>query len=125
MLRQSNWRRLRRPNWLRIRRVLVVVIYRGLRKGKRRIPPGLRLFVGLLLVLGGLVGFLPILGFWMIPLGIAVASLDIPPLYRVLNAKLRQLRYRRKGKRSRKTTPTEDSDLKEALNDSTGTHTEN
>ena len=99
---------LRRFSWHRIRRVLVVVIYRGLRKGKRRIPPGLRLFAGLLLVLGGLVGFLPILGFWMIPLGIAVASLDIPPLYRVMNAKLRRLRYRRKARRSPDRTPTED-----------------
>lgn len=99
MSRQFNWRHIRRPNWQRIRRLLVVIIYRGLRRGKRRIPPGLRLVVGLLLVLGGLVGFLPILGFWMIPLGIAVASLDIPPLSRVLNAKLRGLRYRRKTKR--------------------------
>lgn len=99
MLRQFNWHRLRRPNWNRIRRLLVVIAYRGLRRGKRRIPPGLRLFVGLLLVLGGLVGFLPILGFWMIPLGVAVASLDIPPLYRILNTKLRQLRYRRKVRR--------------------------
>ena len=76
-------------------------------------------------MLGGLVGFLPILGFWMIPLGIAVASLDIPPLYRVLNAKLRQLRYRRKGRRNRKRTPTENSDLREALNDPRGPPTEN
>ena len=74
----------------------MVVTYRGLRRGKRRIPPGLRLVAGLVLVIGGVLGFLPILGFWMIPLGIAVASLDIPPLYRILNAKLRKLRYRRK-----------------------------
>ncbi len=99
---------LRHFNWQRIRRLLVVITYRGLRRGKRRIPPGLRLFVGLLLVLGGLVGFLPILGFWMIPLGIAVASLDIPPLYRVLNRKLRQLRYRRTVRRNPRRTPTED-----------------
>ncbi len=106
-LRRLNWRRIRRPNWLRIRRLLVVVTYRGLRRGKRRIPPGLRLVVGFMLVLGGLVGFLPILGFWMIPLGIAIASLDIPPLYRVLNARLRKLRYKRKARRSQKIqTPT-------------------
>lgn len=100
MLSQFNWHHIRNPNWQRIRRLLVVVTYRGLRRGKRRIPPGLRLVVGLLLVLGGLVGFLPILGFWMIPLGIAVASLDIPPLYRVLNTRLRKLRHRRKVRRS-------------------------
>ena len=30
------------------------------------------------LVLGGLLGFLPVLGFWMIPLGLLVLSIDIP-----------------------------------------------
>ncbi len=49
---------------------------------RRRVPPGLRLVLGLLLILGGLLGFLPVLGFWMIPLGAAVAALDIRPLLR-------------------------------------------
>ncbi len=31
-----------------------------------------------------MVGFLPILGFWMLPLGIAFIALDIPPLRRRL-----------------------------------------
>jgi hypothetical protein len=47
---------------------------------RRRVPPGLRLVVGLLLILGGVLGFLPVLGFWMIPLGIGVAALDVKPL---------------------------------------------
>lgn len=47
---------------------------------RRKVPPGLRLVVGLLLMLGGVFGFLPVLGFWMIPLGIGVAALDIKPL---------------------------------------------
>ncbi|MBI6629849.1 hypothetical protein [Pontibaca salina] len=46
------------------------------------IPFGLRLALGILLMLLGLVGFLPILGFWMIPLGIAIAALDVRPLCR-------------------------------------------
>ena len=96
LIAQSNaWNHRLHALWRRIRRRLVVSTYRGMRVGKRRIPPGMRILVGVLLILGGLFGFLPILGFWMIPLGIAVASLDIPPLYRILNAKLRQLRYRR------------------------------
>jgi hypothetical protein len=33
--------------------------------------------VALLLVVGGLVGFLPILGFWMIPLGLILISQDV------------------------------------------------
>jgi hypothetical protein len=36
-----------------------------------------RIGVGVGLVLLGLVGFLPILGFWMIPLGLIVLSVDI------------------------------------------------
>ncbi|WP_253913410.1 hypothetical protein [Pseudoruegeria sp. HB172150] len=49
---------------------------------RHRLPPGTRLPVGLLLMAGGMVGFLPILGFWMLPLGVAVASLDVVPAYR-------------------------------------------
>lgn len=37
-----------------------------------------RLIVGMALVIGGILGFLPVLGFWMIPLGLAVLSVDIP-----------------------------------------------
>ncbi|MFW8634345.1 hypothetical protein [Cribrihabitans pelagius] len=57
---------------------------------RRNIPRGLRLVVGLLLILGGLLGFLPILGFWMIPLGIMIAAMDVR-LYR----RLRERRRRR------------------------------
>lgn len=44
---------------------------------RRYVPPGARAPLGLLLIAGGLFGFLPILGFWMIPLGIAVVAMDI------------------------------------------------
>ena len=37
----------------------------------------LRIGIGVLLILGGIVGFLPILGFWMVPLGLVVLSIDI------------------------------------------------
>ncbi len=36
-----------------------------------------RIALGSGLVVGGLLGFLPILGFWMIPLGILVLSVDL------------------------------------------------
>ncbi|MEY8830671.1 hypothetical protein AB9K34_20050 [Sedimentitalea sp. XS_ASV28] len=49
---------------------------------RRRVPPGLRLVLGLLLILGGVFGFLPVLGYWMIPLGVMVAALDVKPLLR-------------------------------------------
>ena len=37
----------------------------------------LRLTIGTLLMFGGLLWFLPILGIWMIPLGLLVLSVDI------------------------------------------------
>ena len=42
----------------------------------------LRILIGVLLVICGLFGFLPILGFWMIPLGLLVLSIDIPRVRR-------------------------------------------
>ena len=64
---------------------------------RRSVPRGLRLVLGLLLIGGGVLGFLPILGFWMIPLGIAVAALDVRPLSQALMALMRwrKLRYRK------------------------------
>lgn len=38
----------------------------------------LRRSVGAALIVGGLLGFLPVLGFWMLPLGLLVLSDDIP-----------------------------------------------
>lgn len=65
------------------------IVERARRKSKaavqyirKHVPPGLRLFVGVLFILGGILGALPVLGFWMIPLGIAIAMLDLKPLYR-------------------------------------------
>ncbi|MDO9460074.1 MAG: PGPGW domain-containing protein [Alphaproteobacteria bacterium] len=34
----------------------------------------LRIVVGVALIIGGILGFLPIVGFWMIPLGLLVLS---------------------------------------------------
>ena len=47
-----------------------------------RLPPGVRTLVGTALIIGGCLGFLPIVGFWMIPTGAAILSLDFPPLHR-------------------------------------------
>ena len=38
----------------------------------------LRIGLGIVLVAFGLLGFLPVLGFWMIPLGLLVLSVDLP-----------------------------------------------
>ena len=40
----------------------------------------LRIPAGVLLVAFGFVGFLPVLGFWMVPLGLLLLAQDIPPL---------------------------------------------
>ena len=39
--------------------------------------------LGLALILGGVFGFLPLLGFWMVPLGALLIGEDIPPIRRV------------------------------------------
>ena len=35
-----------------------------------------RVVIGVLLVIGGILGFLPVLGFWMVPLGLLVLSYE-------------------------------------------------
>jgi len=54
---------------------------------RRHLPPGVRLVVGLGLIVGGVLGFLPVVGFWMLPLGLAVAALDVVPLWRWVTGK--------------------------------------
>ena len=48
----------------------------------RHFPPGVRSGLGQLCISGGVVGFLPVLGFWMLPLGVVLIALDIPPFRR-------------------------------------------
>lgn len=47
---------------------------------KFRLPRarGARVGLGLAFIAGGLLGFLPVLGFWMLPLGFLILSQDIP-----------------------------------------------
>ena len=42
-----------------------------------------RLTLGILLIIGGgLFGFLPVLGYWMVPVGFVVLATDVPPIRR-------------------------------------------
>jgi purine-cytosine permease-like protein len=41
-----------------------------------------RIILGAVLIIGGVLGFLPILGFWMIPLGLYVLSHDFASVRR-------------------------------------------
>ena len=56
----------------RLRQVL-----RSLLQPSRR---GLGIFAGLLLIVGGILAFLPVLGIWMLPLGLALLAEDVPVL---------------------------------------------
>ena len=62
----------------RLKREVAKTSYRILKWGNDRVPPGLRSLCGIGLMIGGIFGFLPILGFWMFPLGVALVLLDIP-----------------------------------------------
>jgi purine-cytosine permease-like protein len=55
----------------------------------------LRLGVGVGLCLGGVLGFLPILGFWMLPLGVLVLSNE----FHFLRRRRRQMALKRARKR--------------------------
>jgi hypothetical protein len=75
----------------------------------------LRKTIGIALVVGGLLGFLPVLGYWMLPVGLALLAVDWPSarrLYRQmvrfwgrrvreLRLKVRSAAQHRKAARSR------------------------
>jgi purine-cytosine permease-like protein len=53
--------------------------------GKRIPVPGnmvLRVGLGLVMIVGGVLGFLPVLGYWMLPLGLLILSIDFPMVRR-------------------------------------------
>jgi hypothetical protein len=58
-------------------------------RGLRDAPPWLRIASGGALIVAGFLGFLPLLGFWMIPLGLVLLALDLPflrtPLIRLMD----------------------------------------
>jgi hypothetical protein len=43
-----------------------------------------RLIIAILLILGGIFSFLPVLGLWMLPLGLLLIAQDVPVLQRPL-----------------------------------------
>ncbi|WP_216637030.1 hypothetical protein [Sulfitobacter alexandrii] len=51
------------------------------------VPPGMRLFLGILLMIGGVFSILPFLGLWMLPAGFYVAALDVVPMWRWLRGR--------------------------------------
>jgi hypothetical protein len=71
---ERQWDRLKRGRPHSIARLLG-----WLRERKAR---RVRLPLGILLIIAGFLGFLPILGFWMVPLGLLLLAQDIPFLKR-------------------------------------------
>jgi len=50
-----------------------------------QLPPGIRSLTGVALVVGGLAGaMLPVLGVWLVPIGLVLIALDIPPWRRAV-----------------------------------------
>jgi purine-cytosine permease-like protein len=52
-----------------------------------------RTLLGIVLIIGGVFGFLPVLGFWMVPLGVVVLSIDFPVVRRFRRATTVKLGY--------------------------------
>lgn len=68
--------------WKRLRSELPVSTARQLGWLRERKARLVRIPVGILLIVGGFLGFLPIFGFWMVPLGLLLLAQDIPFLKR-------------------------------------------
>lgn len=67
--------------------------FRRWRQKVEGIPyPAVRISIGVAMLIGGVLGFLPVLGFWMVPLGIAVLAIDIPWMRPINRAMRRQIK---------------------------------
>ena len=61
-----------------LRRRIIAISYSALYWARYSVAPGVRSLLGVLLMAAGVLGFLPVLGFWMFPLGVAFVALDVP-----------------------------------------------
>lgn len=77
-----------------VRRRIDQTLYRTLRWGQNHVQPGLRSLLGVGFMVGGVFGFLPVLGFWMLPLGAAFIAMDVPPMRRRLDVWIDRLEER-------------------------------
>lgn len=77
-------------------------------------PSAARIVIGMLLLLGGILGALPILGFWMIPLGLLVLSLDFRWARRGYLTVVLWFRQRRQRRPSASTKTARQSDSESA-----------
>ena len=68
---------------------------RWIRKLRKPHARWVRLPVAALLIPGGFFSFLPVLGLWMLPLGLLLLAVDIPPLRHLVNRFINWLALRR------------------------------
>ena len=61
----------------------------------RHVAKALRIMLGILLMLAGLLGFLPILGFWMLPLGAILLAREVPAVARLIDRLRRRFQQTR------------------------------
>lgn len=80
-----------------LRQRIAGLTYRTLRWGRDHVPPGIRSIIGVLFMAGGVFGFLPVLGFWMLPLGVAFIALDLPFARHKIEDWMEKLRHRARG----------------------------
>ena len=78
------WKKLKRflPKKAQIIEKVVWIV----RWADARVPVGVRTLLGILLMIGGILSFLPVLGIWMLPAGAMLIALDVPPWRRRLLA---------------------------------------
>ena len=67
--------------------------------------PFVRWPIAIVFIFAGFLGFLPILGFWMVPVGLFLLAEDIPPLRRavrwmIVNGEIQWRRWSRRGRRA-------------------------
>ena len=65
----------RKREFLMLRGNRVEILGRSIRLPANRLA---RMGMGIAFIIGGVFSFLPVLGIWMLPLGLAILSVDIP-----------------------------------------------
>ncbi|MFT6658754.1 hypothetical protein [Maritalea sp.] len=76
----------------RIERLVPDVARRAMRWLRNPYGRLIRIPLGVLLVLGGILSILPLLGIWMLPLGLLLLAIDIPFLQRPVGQWIIRLR---------------------------------
>jgi hypothetical protein len=73
-------KRLKREWHSRAKPFVITAMRRANYVAVKRMWPGSRAAVGVVFCAGGVLGFLPILGFWMLPVGVLFIATEVPSL---------------------------------------------